>query len=99
MPKRSIFTDIVLEVVDEAKRYRKDAEKSNVVPFMMESLRPHDAENRLRKMPAKERIKLFPTQPKSVRSCMIREMSRKDIKELINSVGPNAIIDSVKGDV
>ena len=99
MPKRSIFTDIVLNIAEEAKEYRKDAKRSNVVPFMMERLSPRDAENRLRKMPAKERIKLFPTQPKSVRSCMIREMSGADIKELLNAVGPNAVIDSVKGDV
>jgi hypothetical protein len=99
IPERSIFTDIVLQVTEEAKRYQEDANSSDIVPFMMERISNRDAENRLKKMPLKERIKLFPSQPKSVRSCMVREMSPQDRKELIKSVGTDLILDSVKDDI
>jgi hypothetical protein len=49
--KRSMYTDIVLQVIDEIQQHSAEAKKSREVPFMEEKLAPREMRKRMASLP------------------------------------------------
>lgn len=50
MPKHSLATEVVLEMIDELHNLHNEAPKNAAVPFMQEALSPRDEATRVKKM-------------------------------------------------